>query len=142
MKKINVSLQEKDFKMLQDLGGKYTPMALMCVQNFLYTQRYTRLELKKIFTKNELTAIVDSYNGTIYSPEWASMKDAMLGQIEDSEKFESISSRWDIDVKALCDKIRKLTASRCLQLQFEIYRFWNIKEAYNNNLDMFLNVFV
>ena len=141
MKKINIAIQDSEFEMLKKLGGKQTPMAQMCLENFLYLHRVNVNELKHKFSIGEISAMLDIAKGTLFSPEWASIKKAVIVHTEEAQKYYNIDKKWQIDTNILIDKLENLSSGQILCLQFELFRFWNVEESYHLNTGNFIETF-
>lgn len=101
-------------------------------------------ELKNQFTKEELSLIVDSLNGTIFDPKLATNNSMLSAGIEDSISFDGIDEKWGVDKESILNKITNLSAAHTYFLMEEISRFWNIPKAYGAptpDLEAFLNNF-
>lgn len=101
--------------------------------SFLLLQKHTLEELKDIFSKDELNAIIDSFNGLIMENWYMPITKMMIWEIEDANRYEGLSERWNIDYDNLIEKIKKLTSAQTYFFMFEISRFWNLDDpAYKN----------
>jgi transcription elongation factor len=141
MKKITVNIDDKKFEILQQFGGKFSTMATMCLENFIFSHRSSINELNSVFEDNELKAMIEAYKGTSFSAEWAINKDAFITHTIDAAKYDGIDKKWKINSYTLANKLKKLHASQILSLQFELYRFWNINESYNDDVNNFVEKF-
>ena len=64
-------------------------------------------ELRGRFDVSEWKAIVDSLNGTYTQDEtFRYSQDALIAHMEDSDLYEGIGAKWNVDVKSLCEKIK------------------------------------
>ena len=96
----------------------------------------TEQKLKNLLTKQELTVIADSFNGTIIDPDQPFFrKEVLIGQIEDSETYEDISTRFNIDLTKLIDKLKLLTDTEAMILMEYIYKFWNEKNTTSSKVN-------
>jgi hypothetical protein len=127
-----IKLSQNAEKNLPEIYGKKTPGAERAVECYLYIRRHTLLELRGIFTPEELKGMVDSYNGTLMDAQWMSNKDMAVGHLEDAERFEYISQKWGFDFDKFIQKVKKLTSAQIFFLQEEINRFWNYDSAYKS----------
>lgn len=92
-------------------------------------------ELKGIFTRSELSLIVDAENGTLISPQYWGSQQMMAIHLNDAHNLDGLGQKWNVDIDALIEKIEDIPASLFLFLHEEIYRFWNEGE---NSLEEFL----
>lgn len=139
MKKMSVTLQTPEAEMLSKLGTKPITTANTCLENFLHLHRYTVNELKGVFIRDEIIAIVDSLNGIMYQPSWAANKGALIAHLNDSEQLDGMGKHWGIDTQKLIDKVEKLTAAQVMIWQYEVSRFWDNPAR---DLDKFVADFV
>lgn len=120
---------------LQEVGNNYSS-ANMGVNRSLYLllnlEKRLSAELKGVFTKAELSALLDANNGVLIAePFWGSQR-MMVFSLEDSEEFEGLGAKWEISINKLCSKIKALSPAVFLFLHEEIYRFWNEVPAYGS----------
>lgn len=131
MKAITIRLNEKTVSAYETDYKNATSAATQAAESFWIIRRYALNELKGIFSKEEITALCDIFNGTIIQPEFSN-KSVLIAQLEDSEKFEDISSRHGFDYEKLQSKIEQLTSAQVFFLIHEIDRFWNDPQAYDS----------
>ena len=122
-------------RMLETIASKYDSAnngvnrALYLLENL---EKRLAAELRGVFTQPELQAILDANNGTmITEPFWGSQR-AMVFQMEDSEKYDSMGKKWGVNIPELCKKIEALSPAAFLFFHEEIYRFWNEPPAYGS----------
>lgn len=99
------------------------------------------LEIRGVFTANELKCILDANNGTMISePFWGSQR-AMVIQMQDGDEYDRIGEKWGVSIAEICTKIQQLSPAAFLYFHEEIYRFWNEPPAYGSpapELDFFI----
>lgn len=88
-------------------------------------RRRSQGELKGIFTPSEWCYMADSLNGTIVTAEFRCVPSALVASIEDSDLYDGLGAKWDVDVKALCDKVSNLTAAQVDAVFARVEAFWN-----------------
>lgn len=72
-----------------------------------------------------MEAIVDSLNGTYTQDEtFRYSQDALIAHMEDSDLYEGIGTKWNIDVKSLCEKIKSLSSAQIDALYSRVEKFW------------------
>lgn len=110
-------------------------------EGFLAIRNHTLLELKGIFTRDELVALTDSLNGTLLEENFKPNKSMAIAHLEDFEQFENGISRHGANSDQLLAKVGNLTAAQIYFLQEEILKFWNM---YTNDigLDEFIKSFM
>lgn len=85
--------------------------------------------VKDLFTEKEWVGMADAFNGTIIDPEQPFFrKEVLVGQMEDSERYESTSTRHGYGYDLLMDKINSLSEFQALVVMELIHRFWNENE--------------
>jgi len=144
MKNISLRTEEKIANELAAIYENTSKGAAIAVEAFPYMRKYTLDELRGIFTKEELSAIVNSLNSIIMQAELMISKDVFVAHLEDSDKFEGLAEIWGIDFVKLSEKIERLSSVQVYFLQDEIRRFWDIPAAYgspNSDFDKFVGFF-
>ena len=127
---------------LKKLYGSAYAGGTRATEAFLWLRRYTLKGLKGKLTRDELSALTDIQNGLIFEEQFAVNHYAFVAHIEDSDWFDHIGERWQVDVKALIKKVEQMTTCEIFFLQEEIDRFWNVESALgspNSNLEKFLD---
>jgi len=126
---------------LKDYGSAYAG-ATRAAESFLWLKRSSLKGLKGKLSRQELTALVDSFKWSIFEEQYAIHHNMLIGHIEDSNQFESLGDRWGIDIPALIEKVNSMSIAEIFFLQEEIDRFWNVECAFgapNPNLEKFLD---
>jgi hypothetical protein len=139
-KTINVDLPTQERKLLRLNGENLREEANVALQTFLYLNRAFLKDIKGLFTREEIIAILDNFNGTMYKPQWAIIKEGYIASLEDGDELDNLGARQNCDITKLIDKIRNLSIIHVALWQYEIYRFWNT-EYYKNDIDNFVNTF-
>jgi hypothetical protein len=131
MKQTTVRFDDQTLRMLVEIDAKPTTAAQTVTEIFGYLRRATLAELKGIFTRDEIIALADSFNGLM--PTWQIMCNASVfaAHTEDAELYQMSASSHGADPVALIDKIRRLTSAQATILQLELVIFWN-NEAENS----------
>lgn len=125
LKNTNFRLTEDVRNELKNLYGSHAAGLEFHIPGMLKLRQYTLHELRGVFTKEELTAIVDSQNGTMLVVDYLPNVGVMAAHLEDFEKFENGISRHGANPQVLLQKINKLTASQVYWLQDDIKVFWD-----------------
>lgn len=87
-------------------------------------------ELRGRFTTSEWSAIADSLNGTWLQDEtFRYTHTALVAHMEDSDLYEGIGKKWNVDVKRLCEKIKQLSAAQIDALYLRVEKFWEHPET-------------
>lgn len=96
------------------------------VSGFLLMRKLTIKEIKDVFTTEEKTGIVASFNGTIIAFDIGIPPKFMLkAQMEDAVAFEAADTMYAFDAQQLLNKIDELTELQAMYLLEECHRFWN-----------------
>ncbi len=91
-------------------------------------RRRSQAELKGLFTPAEWSYMADSLNGTMVTLEFRCSPGALIAGVEDSDIYDGLGAKWEVDVKALCGKIEKLTGAQVDAVFTRIETFWNNEE--------------
>lgn len=117
--------EEIQGKLKENFGGIQTAISLI-VEPFEKLRVLTMKELEGFFTKEEMTALVDSQNGTMLTPDFIYNKSFLIAQLEDFEQLESGFSRHNADVAKTIEKINTLLSqSQVYFLLISIHISWN-----------------
>lgn len=85
-------------------------------------------ELKGMFEPAEWSYMADSLNGTMITTEFRCMQGALIASVEDSDLYDGLGAKWDVEVNKLCDKIAKLTAAQVDAVFTRVEAFWDSEE--------------
>lgn len=91
-------------------------------------RRRSQGELKGIFTPAEWSYMADSLNGSLVTADFRCLPVALVAGIEDSDLYDGLGAKWDVDVKALCGKIEKLTAAQVDAVFTRVEEFWDSED--------------
>lgn len=87
-------------------------------------------ELRGRFEASEWKALVDSLNGTYTQDETFRYSTfALVAHMEDSDLYEGIGKKWNVDIKQLCEKIKQLSAAQIDALYIRVEKFWEHPET-------------
>lgn len=124
------------------LYGRPTTGAARAANAFLYIRAASLHEIKGMFTRPELSAMVDNLNAVMFEPAWATNRSMLRAGIEDGQQFDGVLTKWNVNPDALYEKIETLTSAQCYFLMDEIDRFWNEPVAWGSptpELEAFLD---
>lgn len=97
--------------------------------------RYARAELRKLFTGDEVAAIVDNLNGVwLSSPAEISIRGIALN-VADGIALESLDQKWKVDGSALVQKLNSLTFTQSCALADAVEQFWMGDGSYHVTRD-------
>lgn len=137
VKVVSVRIEENTAEEYARVYGKtYTGMQI-AAESFLSLRKRTFETLKGVFTKEELTALVDSFNGSMRQEKYLN-KSVLVVQVEDSEKFDNIANRHNLDYSSFISKIKGLTECQAYFLMDRIFLFMDNN---TDNVQLFLNDF-
>ena len=144
--RITIRVSEKTADFLSKMDKNKTSAASICVQvveqtvkqtnmepqfivdSMLFLQQiraYSLREIKGVFTPAEWCYMADSLNGTMITPEFRCNTGGLIASVEDSDDFDKLSVKWKVDVKALIEKIKKITGAQVDAIYYRIEDFWN-----------------
>lgn len=81
---------------------------------------YSKREIKGVLTANEWKYLADALNGTLITPEFRCNAGGLIASIEDSNDFDNLGVKWNVDIPGFIEKIRKLTGSQIDCIYFNI----------------------
>lgn len=125
MKDITVRISEAQLQKLDELFRYRKEGVEVAIDSFIVLRRVALAQFKGVFTESELSALVDCFNATMLTKSMQAYKETILAQVQDSDKYEGLYSKWAIDTESFEGKINRLTELQSFFLQEELYRFWN-----------------
>lgn len=109
---------------------------------FIELKNHAAYSFRGVFTAQELRGIISSLNGTMFEPKFAIIKDAFIAHLEDSERFESISSNFSFSFSQLLEKVKSLNQFQLCFLQEDISNFWQHQASKEGSLDSFIKKYM
>ena len=101
----NVTLRIEDAlynEMSKNEGISFNEQINASLRKLAAIEKASMNELRGRFEGSEWKAIVDSLNGTYTQDEtFRYSQDALIAHMEDSDLYEGIGTKWNIDVKSL-----------------------------------------
>ena len=85
-------------------------------------------ELKGLFTPAEWMYMADSLNGTMVTTDFRCLPMALVAGIEDSDIYDALGAKWEVDVPSLTEKVKKLTAAQIDAVFTRVEAFWDSEE--------------
>lgn len=110
---------------LSQIWGSVSAGATKAVEAYVNLRKRVLQDMKGYFSKDELTALVDNQNGTIFSPDLFSISGTWVHGVEDGIKYDGLDSRWNIDRDDLIEKLNALSDVQAYFMREEIDRFWS-----------------
>ena len=96
-----------------------------CIEKVMFFEKYAMRDIQGVFSCEEWKYIADSLNGVIIDGDFRYISSALVANIEDADKYEMLGSKWNVDVKKLCDKISRLSCSSIDAIYRRAEAFWN-----------------
>lgn len=141
-KTITVRLDDEQRRMVSEISRKPTVAAQTALEVMVWLRRATLHELRGIFTAQEITALVASFNGI--TPTWRVMcnPDVFAAHVEDAQKYEGVISGNGASLELLVMKIKQLTVAQATILQLELWIYWNQDNPTKESLDKLIGSLV
>jgi hypothetical protein len=119
--------------------GKIIILPAADVQGTTATEIFSKIkELKdganknhQKLSENELNAIFDVHNGLMLSMT-IPLRVSIVSNMKAADFDGEVSEKWDIDTKALCDKIDQMDDAECEDIASRIGSFWLDLSDYDN----------
>ncbi|MGI9951406.1 hypothetical protein V3F56_03505 [Moorellaceae bacterium AZ2] len=80
---------------------------------------------------NEACLLVDALNGAITDAHTAPL---LWQEVEDACRLDGLDEKWQVDGRALIEKLKNLSALHCMALVDAAERFWQAEDAEQCNL--------
>lgn len=100
------------------------------------TREIMKKQIRPIFTKSEMIALVSMFNGTIVQAEYSDSNSNLEFQINEHEEYNKISLMYNVNVGDLIGKVRNLSDLQTLYLCLECYMFWYEREDYGKSKNL------
>lgn len=137
MSTVRPYMSELVFEELTKLYSNKKEAVDRAVSAFLLMRRLTLRELNGVFTEQERTGMVASFNGTIIGFNLGVPPKFMLkAQMEDAVALEGADAMYGFDAEQLLGKIDGLSELQAMYLLEECHRFWN--EVGEKDVKLFL----
>lgn len=136
----SVRLYLRDVPVLEKLYQSRSRGMQEAVDGFLPLRFHTLREIRGIFTKAELTALVDHMRHMpLDDPIIRINKEIFISYIVDSSEWKNLAVTHGIVYSDLVYKIEKLTAAQNFFLLSEIHRYWRNNKGMRLYIDDFIN---
>lgn len=125
MKTTTIRFDEIVERSILAMSEKPTTAMQTIAEVFHYSRLGTLAEIRGRFTREEIIALADSFNGLL--PTWSIMCNPKVfaAHTEDAEIYQASASMHNADIKTLVAKLEALTVFQSTILQLELLRFWN-----------------
>jgi hypothetical protein len=140
-KKYTFNFDQLFMQELSRLYGTQTEGVSRPADIWLQIRKRVSKKLQGYFSREELSCMVDTLNGTIIDSALTTNKVMLIASLNDGNEYENLYERWGVDGDKLIEKIEQMSIDEYAYLIDEIYRFWNIQEAYGSpspNLEAFM----
>jgi len=141
-KAITTRLDEKTVKMIETTFDSNYNGVKVATESFFFLRSKMQNEIKGIFSENELKAIVDMFNATMFDPQLA-QKMVLKAEIEDSEIYDGTLTKWDVSKDVILAKVDNMTEAQAFFIMFEAWNFWYSPEKTQpKDLDKFVKQYL
>lgn len=140
MKNVTTQLSNETISRLEQMFESAYAGLKMSAESFLILRRFAQDEIKGIFNENELKALVDMHNATIFDPSLA-MRATLKIQIEDSELYDGTLTKWNAGKDDILKKVDDLTNIQAFFIILECYLFWYSAKTDVKDLNQFVSQF-
>lgn len=125
VKTVSSRISGEVMTLLEAIDSRPSVSTQLAVEIFVYLRRSTLLEIRGRFSKEEITALADSFKEL--SPNWQIMcnTDVLAAHFETAEKYQSSATSNGADPLVLIEKIKQLTSAQATILQLELFTFLN-----------------
>lgn len=133
---MNVSTRinnSKSLEQLRELYGNNSAGVCRAAEIWPHLRNYVKFSLKNKLSENELKLLIDVSNPGEAKVDYMSNVTMFVAEIEDAERFKKVGTKWNVDIMILIDKIVVLNEAQICILNDELYRFWNVPGAFENN---------
>ncbi len=138
-KSVNTYLDESTMKAISATFETTYQGLRLTTESFFVLRNYAQKELRGLFTGEELSALVNMFNATMFEPGLASAQ-VLKATIEDAQRYEGAVSLFDADPESLLAKIDMLSDNLAFWIMFECNNFWY--SPGERDLEEFLKRFV
>ena len=122
--KIHVSLPNDLLSQIDERGQARSTIISRDL-NRLYTL-YRRALRQIDLAVDEACLIVDALNGSLTTADDASL---LWARVEDAIHYDKLDEKWNVDGRALVDKLRGLNEIQALAVADAAERFWEIEST-------------
>lgn len=124
-KAVNIRFNPKFYYQVLEITEKPSVACQTAVEICVWLRRAILLELKGIFSQQEVIALADAFNGLI--PTWQIMcsRETLYAEMEDAEKYQKTATNHGADPVVLLNKISQLNTAQATFLQLELWSYWN-----------------
>lgn len=141
MKNVTFRATDKMLSMLTEINTQPSTAASAIIETFVNLRRTIINQLKGMFTREELVALLSGYNGLIPTWDMLPSVELFIWHTQETEKYEAAISQHGADPAVLLKKIESLTSAQVTILQIELWAFWNHSETSNPELEPFIERF-
>lgn len=127
MKNITLRIDETFYaEMSKNGSSSFNEQVNAALRKVATIDKVSMSELRGRFTPAEWKAIADTLNGTYTKDEtFRYTPSALTAAIEDSDLYNNLGQKWEVDIKALCDKINSLGGAQVDAVYRRVETFWD-----------------
>lgn len=119
MNKATVRIDDKIAARLEEMGS-LSGVASYIIEAYWVVREYGIDRLKKLFTPDELTMIIDAENGLLFSPR---MIEGYVYHLEDALKLDGLKAKYGIE-DSFMEKVKSLPKHDLVILHEWANYFW------------------
>src|SRR5574344_1697121 len=124
-KVISLRLPVEMIGALEKKGNSVNQAVIESITKLNTLERYSMKDLRGAFTESQWMALLDAFNGTNITTDFRYQPEFVSAQIADSDIYDGIGAKFNVDISALCEKIDKLTAAQIDSLYTRMETFWD-----------------
>lgn len=111
------------------ISGNCEVIKLQEIIKFAYSvYQQEKNELKNYFEENEVSFILDTFNGYMLGDNFSYCKDRLIFNISDSIEYRKADEKYGIDKDRVINKIKTLTNNQAVVLILMIQEYWQSEE--------------
>lgn len=104
-------------------------------------RRYTNYKLRGMFTREEMTGLMDIFNGVLMRGVAIPAKEIFMAQVMDANAYEGVAAQYGFDMLAIETKIEAMSLAEAEFMLLEILVFWEQESSKEGGMDAFLDKF-
>jgi hypothetical protein len=124
MKNVTIRVSEEIIERAESAYGAKVTGLQIAADAYFELLRRTQQELKGIFTKAEIFALVDNQNGVELSTQFGCDGKLLWWHLQDGDTYDGLFQKWGCDPDQFEQKVMGLTSAQAWFLQDQIRRFW------------------
>ncbi|MBQ0156392.1 MAG: hypothetical protein KBT22_07445 [Bacteroidales bacterium] len=110
-KTITIRVPLEHMEWLESRGKGLNGAIVECIEKVAYIEKYAMRDLKGKFTPAEWSYIVSSLMDIAVEGNYRYVSSVLIACLEDANKYDNMGEKCNVDVNALCEKIRNLSCA-------------------------------